>query len=43
MTPPPVSDLSGMLAGMAPVLDAHEWRFVMVAVLRELAGQAAAP
>ena len=39
----PVSDLAGMLAGMAPVLDAHEWWFVMVAVLRELAGQAAAP
>jgi hypothetical protein len=26
----PVSDLAGMLAGMAPVLDARAWRFVLV-------------
>ena len=26
----PVSDLAGMLAGMAPVLDGREWRFVLV-------------
>lgn len=26
----PVSDLAGMLAGMAPVLDARRWRFVLV-------------
>jgi hypothetical protein len=26
----PVSDLAGMLAGMAPVLDPREWRFVLV-------------
>lgn len=26
----PVSDLGGMLAGMAPVLDGQEWRFVVV-------------
>jgi hypothetical protein len=25
----PVSDLAGMLAGMAPVLNAREWRFVV--------------
>jgi len=27
----PVRDLAGMLAGMAPVLDARGWAFVMVA------------
>lgn len=26
----PVSDLAGMLAGMAPVLDERHWRFVVV-------------
>lgn len=26
----PVSDLAGMLAGMAPVLDTRAWRFVLV-------------
>lgn len=26
----PVSDLAGMLAGMAPVLDARRWAFVLV-------------
>jgi hypothetical protein len=26
----PVSDLAAMLAGMAPVLDARRWRFVLV-------------
>ena len=26
----PVSDLAGMLAGMAPVLDAMAWRFVLL-------------
>ncbi len=26
----PVSDLAGMLAGMAPALDAHEWGFLVV-------------
>jgi len=26
----PVSDLAGMLAGMAPVLDGRQWRFVLV-------------
>jgi uncharacterized protein len=26
----PVSDLAGMLAGMAPVLDDRQWRFVLV-------------
>lgn len=26
----PVSDLQGMLAGMAPVLDAREWAFAVV-------------
>jgi hypothetical protein len=26
----PVSDLAAMLAGMAPVLDPREWRFVLV-------------
>lgn len=26
----PVSDLAGMLAGMAPVLDAREWAFAVV-------------
>jgi hypothetical protein len=26
----PVGDLAGMLAGMAPVLDPREWRFVLV-------------
>lgn len=26
----PVSDLAGMLAGMAPVLDAQRWDFVLV-------------
>jgi hypothetical protein len=26
----PVSELAGMLAGMAPVLDAREWRFMLV-------------
>ena len=26
----PVSDLAGMLAGMAPVLDARAWRFMLV-------------
>lgn len=26
----PVSDLAGMLAGMAPVVDARAWRFVVV-------------
>ncbi len=26
----PVSDLAGMLAGMAPVLDDRHWRFVLV-------------
>lgn len=26
----PVSDLAGMLAGMAPVLDDRRWRFVLV-------------
>ena len=26
----PVSDLAGMLAGMAPVLDRRQWRFVLV-------------
>lgn len=26
----PVSDLAGMLAGMAPSLDRREWRFVLV-------------
>jgi hypothetical protein len=30
MTPGPVSDLAGMLAGMAPVLDGRKWRFVVV-------------
>ena len=30
MTGEPVSDLAGMLAGMAPVLDARQWRFVVV-------------
>lgn len=30
MTGGPVSDLAGMLAGMAPVLDARAWRFVLV-------------
>lgn len=30
MTSGPVSDLAGMLAGMAPVLDAREWRFVLI-------------
>ncbi|KPF62697.1 ACT domain-containing protein [Porphyrobacter sp. AAP60] len=28
--PDPVSDLAGMLAGMAPVLDAKRWRFMML-------------
>jgi len=26
----PVSDLGGMLAGMAPVLDGREWRFAVI-------------
>lgn len=26
----PVSDLAGMLAGMAPLLDTREWRFAVV-------------
>ena len=30
MTGGPVSDLAGMLAGMAPALDARGWRFVLV-------------
>ncbi|TAD71543.1 MAG: ACT domain-containing protein [Sphingomonadales bacterium] len=30
MTAGPVSDLAGMLAGMAPRLDAREWRFVVI-------------
>ncbi|WP_143704548.1 ACT domain-containing protein [Porphyrobacter sp. TH134] len=29
MTRAPVSDLAGMLAGMAPVLDARRWAFVL--------------
>ncbi|HSF11576.1 MAG TPA: ACT domain-containing protein [Erythrobacter sp.] len=29
MTSGPVSDLAGMLAGMAPALDAREWRFIV--------------
>ena len=31
MSAGPVSDLSGMLAGMAPVLDARRWEFALVA------------
>lgn len=30
MTGGPVSDLAGMLAGMAPVLDARAWRFMLI-------------
>ena len=30
MAPVPVSDLGGMLAGMAPVLDARRWTFALV-------------
>ena len=30
MAPVPVSDLAGMLAGMAPVLDARRWAFALV-------------
>lgn len=30
MTSSPVSDLAGMLAGMAPVLDARAWHFMLV-------------
>lgn len=46
----PVSDLAGMLAGMAPVLDARAWRFVLIdgdppaeafALIREDEGTAA--
>ncbi len=46
----PVSDLSGMLAGMAPLLDARRWAFVAVdgaappdafALIREDEGMAA--
>lgn len=45
----PVSDLAGMLAGMAPLLDPREWRFVVVdappadafAVIREDEGTTA--
>ena len=29
MAPVPVSDLAGMLAGMAPVLDHRRWRFAL--------------
>jgi hypothetical protein len=31
MSAGPVSDLAGMLAGMAPVLDARRWEFALVA------------
>ena len=31
MSAGPVSDLAGMLAGMAPVLDARRWDFALVA------------
>ncbi len=30
MAPAPVSDLGGMLAGMAPVLDHRRWQFALV-------------
>lgn len=30
MVRPPVSDLAGMLAGMAPVLNADPWQFLVV-------------
>ncbi len=30
MAPAPVSDLAGMLAGMAPVMDARRWAFALV-------------
>jgi len=37
MAPAPVSDLAGMLAGMAPVLDAQSYRFVVPGPPQEFA------